>query len=219
MKCAALDQAARSAIRADRSARVGMLFGGDLTRPGTSINITVMATRPVEIDVTGKETARNIERLRTELGISQRQLAVRLTELGRPVPGTALSKIERGERRVDVDDLVAIALALGVSPSTLLLPNVADDTEIKVTGAGTVTAKAAWDWADGISPLLPPPGDEDGAGEGEGGALAHALRSRPEGRRADHLVAPPEEGHPLSRLTKTELRQLMDHLKDALGRP
>ena len=128
-----------------------------MTRLATSINITVMATRPVEIDVTGKETARNIERLRTQLGISQRQLAVRLTELGRPVPGTALSKIERGERRVDVDDLVAIAIALGVSPSTLLLPNVADDTEAKVTGAGTVTAKAAWDWADGISPLLPHP--------------------------------------------------------------
>ncbi len=217
MKCAALDQTARSANRADRAVRPGTFSRGDLTRLATSINITVMATRPVEIDVTGKETARNIERLRTQLGISQRQLAVRLTELGRPVPGTALSKIERGERRVDVDDLVAIAIALGVSPSTLLLPNVADDTEAKVTGAGTVTAKAAWDWADGISPLLPPPDDTDAGGEG--GTLAHGLRARPEGRRADHLVAPPEEGHPLSRLTKTELIQLLDHLKDALGRP
>jgi transcriptional regulator with XRE-family HTH domain len=188
-----------------------MNFGRDLTRPGTSINITVMATRPVEIDATGKQTAANIERLRSTLGISQRQLAARLTELGRPIPGTALSKIERGERRVDVDDLAAFAIALGVGPATLLLPPVADDTEVKVTGAGTVTAKAAWDWADGISPLLPPPGE----GEDEG-ALAHAMRSRPEGRRADRL-ADTVSPQPLGRLTKTELIQLLDNLKDALS--
>jgi transcriptional regulator with XRE-family HTH domain len=182
-----------------------------LTRLAASIYITVMATRPVEIDATGQQTARNIERLRTKLGVSQRRLAVRLTEMGRPMPGTALSKIERGERRVDVDDLVVIAVALGVSPSTLLLPEVGDDREVEVTGAGTVTAKAAWDWADGIRPLLPPPGGP------EGGALAHALRSRPEGRRADQLVAPGAEGQPLARLTRTELIQLLDQLKDALA--
>lgn len=183
-----------------------------MTRLATSIYITVMATRPVEIDATGQQTARNIERLRTKLGVSQRRLAARLTEMGRPMPGTALSKIERGERRVDVDDLVAIAVALGVTPSTLLLPDVADGTEVKITGAGAVTAKAAWDWADGIRPLLPPPGDA------EGGALAHVLRTRPEGRRADRLVAPASQGQPLDRLTKAELIQLLDQLKDALAR-
>jgi hypothetical protein len=112
---------------------------------------------------------------------------------------------------VDVDDLVAIAVALGVSPSTLLLPDVANDSEVKVTGAGTVTAKAAWDWADGIRPLLAPPGAP------EAGALAHAQRSRPEDRRADRLVAPATEGQPLARLTKAELTQLLDQLMDALG--
>ncbi|WP_308292509.1 helix-turn-helix domain-containing protein [Streptantibioticus ferralitis] len=117
-----------------------------------------MATRPVEIGPTGKQAARNIERLRSMLSISQRQLAARLTELGRPTPSTALSKIGRGQRRVDVDDLVAIAIALGVSPSTLLLPAVADASKVEVTGAGTVTARAAWDWADGISLLAPADG-------------------------------------------------------------
>ena len=174
-----------------------------------------MATRPVEIGPTGRQTSANIERLRLALGLSQRDLAARLTELGRPTPGTALSKIERGERRVDVDDLAAFAVALGVSPATLLLPPVADDTPTSVTGAGTVTTRQAWDWADGTAPLVAFPGETDT------GVLAHAARTRPEGRRTDHLLAVPDgqeqPAAPLGRLTKPELIQLLDQLKEALG--
>ncbi|WP_078898320.1 helix-turn-helix transcriptional regulator [Streptomyces sp. CNQ-509] len=169
-----------------------------------------MATRPVEIGPTGRQTATNIERIRTLLGISQRQLAERLTDLGRPIPSTALSKIERGDRRCDVDDLAALAAALGVSPTTLLLPPVADDTTTTVTGAGEVTARHAWDWADGIHPLLPREDDT---------ALDHATRTRPEGRRADHLVTKGGNlpgPNPLGHLTKTELIHLLDDLKEAL---
>ncbi len=169
-----------------------------------------MATRPVEIGPTGRQTATNIERIRTLLGISQRQLAECLSDLGRPIPSTALSKIERGDRRCDVDDLVAIAAALGVSPATLLLPPVADDTITTVTGAGEVTTRHAWDWADGIHPLLPREDDS---------ALDHAIRTRPEGRRADHLVTKggnPPGPNPLGHLTKTELIHLLDDLKEAL---
>ncbi|MGW3622256.1 helix-turn-helix domain-containing protein [Streptomyces sp. NPDC000880] len=35
---------------------------------------------------------------------------------------TALSRTERARRRCDIDDLVTIATALGVPPTTLLLP-------------------------------------------------------------------------------------------------
>lgn len=35
---------------------------------------------------------------------------------------TALSRTERARRRCDIDDLAAIATALGVPPTTLLLP-------------------------------------------------------------------------------------------------
>ncbi|GAA2665477.1 hypothetical protein GCM10010400_27020 [Streptomyces aculeolatus] len=169
-----------------------------------------MATRPVEIGPTGRQTATNIERIRSLLGVSQRELAERLTDLGRPIPSTALSKIERGDRRCDVDDLVAIAIALGVSPATLLLPPVADETTTTVTGAGEVTTADAWDWADGIRPLLP---REDHS------ALDHAIRTRPEGRRTDHLIAKGGDASvpkPLGRLTKTELIHLLDDLKEVL---
>ncbi|MFJ2770063.1 helix-turn-helix domain-containing protein [Streptomyces sp. NPDC087300] len=53
-------------------------------------------------------------------GLSQRGLAERCTALGRPMTNIALSRTERARRHCDVDDLVAIASALGVSPISLL---------------------------------------------------------------------------------------------------
>jgi len=65
-------------------------------------------------------TARTIEILRTERGLAERELAARVTALGRPMSNTMLSRIERAERRCDIDDLVALAQALRVSPLVLL---------------------------------------------------------------------------------------------------
>ena len=177
-----------------------------------------MATRPVEIGPTGRQTAGNIERLRIAAKLSQRELAQRLTDLGRPTPSTALSKIERAERRVDADDLAAFAVALGVSPATLLLPPIADDTPVQVTAAGTVAARQAWDWADGQAPLRNIPGLTDT------GALDHALRTRPAGRRADHLhlqlpgatTQSDRKAHISGDLSSSELARILDLLKEKL---
>lgn len=68
----------------------------------------------------GIHAARAIEHMRTERGLTQHQLAARCAALGRPITNTALSRTERAHRRCDVDDLVAIAAALGVSPVVLL---------------------------------------------------------------------------------------------------
>ncbi|MEH0470953.1 helix-turn-helix transcriptional regulator [Streptomyces sp. B21-097] len=81
-----------------------------------------MAIRPVEIGPAGLHTARAIEHLRLARGLTQYQLAARCTALGRPMSNTALSRTERAHRRCDIDDLVVIATALGVPPTTLLLP-------------------------------------------------------------------------------------------------
>ncbi|MCX4581499.1 helix-turn-helix domain-containing protein [Streptomyces sp. NBC_01481] len=81
-----------------------------------------MATRPIEIGPVGLHTARAIEYLRLVRGLTQHQLAAHCTALGRPMANTALSRTERARRRCDVDDLVALATALGVPPATLLLP-------------------------------------------------------------------------------------------------
>lgn len=79
-----------------------------------------MAPRSLEIGPAGIRTARTIEILRNQRGLAQCQLADRVTALGRPMSNTMLSRIERVQRRCDVDDLVVIAEALLVSPLVLL---------------------------------------------------------------------------------------------------
>jgi transcriptional regulator with XRE-family HTH domain len=79
-----------------------------------------MAARSLEIGPAGIWTARTIEILRTEGALAQRELAARVTALGRPMANTMLSRIERAQRRCDIDDLVTLAQALRVSPLALL---------------------------------------------------------------------------------------------------
>jgi hypothetical protein len=67
--------------------------------------------------------------------------------------------MEKGERVVTVDELMALAVAFGVSPSALLLPfTEKPDDAVPVSGAGEVPALAAWEWADGRTPLKYQPG-------------------------------------------------------------
>jgi transcriptional regulator with XRE-family HTH domain len=96
---------------------------------GCKLQLSVMPNRPVEIGPAGLHTARAIEHLRLVRGLTQHQLAARCTALGRPMSNTALSRTERAHRRCDIDDLVAIATALGVPPAILLLslPSVSSD--------------------------------------------------------------------------------------------
>lgn len=104
---------------------------------------------------TGEQVQANVQRLREARGMTKKQLADRVTELGRAMAPLAVSRIEAGTRRVDIDDLAAIAIALRVSPITLMLPwaERADETA-EVTGAGSVPTGAAWLWAEGIRPLI-----------------------------------------------------------------
>ncbi|SBV00556.1 hypothetical protein YW5DRAFT_01900 [Streptomyces sp. Ncost-T6T-1] len=96
-----------------------------------------------------------------------RSLSARLKEMGRPLSADAINKIENGAsdeprqvRRVDADDLVALAVALNVHPTALLLPPTArisgsagEPVTVPVTGAGDVPARVAWEWAHGMRPL------------------------------------------------------------------
>ncbi|WP_128802567.1 MULTISPECIES: helix-turn-helix transcriptional regulator [unclassified Streptomyces] len=79
-----------------------------------------MPAHSLEIGTAGIRAARTIEILRTARGLSQRQLAGRVAALGHPMSNTMLSRIERAQRRYDIDDLIAIAEALLVSPLVLL---------------------------------------------------------------------------------------------------
>ncbi|MCX5211480.1 helix-turn-helix domain-containing protein [Kitasatospora sp. NBC_00240] len=134
--------------------------------------------RAIEIGATGMTVARNLSRLRKTRQLTTRQLSADLERQGRPIPASGITRMEKGERQVTVDDLLALAVALNVSPSALLLP--LDDSPehtVEIAGAGSVPADVAWDWADGKRPLRLPSGDTRTA------VLEYALHSRPAGRR------------------------------------
>lgn len=107
------------------------------------------------IGPTGITVGENVRRIRADTRTTQAELARRLAENGRPIPVASIGRIESGERRVEVDDLVAIAIALGVTPLALLLPDTrlpVDDVEL--TGWGKLTAQEAWYWAASGIPLV-----------------------------------------------------------------
>lgn len=95
--------------------------------------------------------------VRKRRGLSQRALSARLEELGHKIAPSGIAKIESDDpaarRGVDVDDLVALAVALNVSPARLLLPDSAGDEEVALTPARSAPAWAAWAWAEGRAPL------------------------------------------------------------------
>ncbi|MDJ0509696.1 MAG: helix-turn-helix transcriptional regulator [Crocosphaera sp.] len=62
-----------------------------------------------------KQLGNNIKQLRTSLGLSQEQLAEKAS-----LHRTYVGAVERGERNVSLDNIIAISRALGVSASTLL---------------------------------------------------------------------------------------------------
>jgi transcriptional regulator with XRE-family HTH domain len=76
--------------------------------------------RANDLGPVGRQVARSIEALREDRRLTQKELAARMTALGRPATMQMVSRIEQAERRVDVDDLAAIAQALGVAPAGLL---------------------------------------------------------------------------------------------------
>jgi transcriptional regulator with XRE-family HTH domain len=112
-----------------------------------------MPTRRVEKAQTAETVRANIKRLRKTQGLTLRDLSDRLEQLVRPMGHNTISEIERGARRVDVDDLMAFAAALGVSPITLLMPPTDDADETTDTTVGEVTGRRLWRWLTAETPL------------------------------------------------------------------
>jgi transcriptional regulator with XRE-family HTH domain len=98
--------------------------------------------------------AANVRRLRTEQQLSTYELARLLGEAGWPIGAGGITRIEGGDRRVDVDDLVALAIVLGVSPNVLLLPPSRPpllylQAELEMAPNSFTGLGDAWAWATG----------------------------------------------------------------------
>lgn len=129
---------------------------------------------------TARTMGRNVARLRDARSLSTTKLSAKLQEAGVPMQPSAITRMEKGERRPTVDELMALAVVLGVNPSALLLPPTTEG-EAELSGRGKVPASVAWKWVDGKRPLDTPPGDDGSA------ALDFRLHARPEGARTVEL--------------------------------
>jgi transcriptional regulator with XRE-family HTH domain len=114
-----------------------------------------MGTHAVQRGATARTVRENVKYWREKRNLGLRGLAKKLDEVDRKLTHSAIDQIEKGTRRVDVDDLMALAAALEVSPITLLMPaDVDPDTAVAATGArGKVSAKSLWDWLSADYPL------------------------------------------------------------------
>lgn len=89
-----------------------------------------MPSKPNELGPIAIRVANNVRRLRIEKGLSYARLAQRLAEVGHPLAITSIKRIEAARlvrdcpdtvtRRIDVDDLCALAAALDTKPDSLL---------------------------------------------------------------------------------------------------
>jgi transcriptional regulator with XRE-family HTH domain len=107
---------------------------------------TKLTGRP--LGPTGETVRKRIKDIREDQRMAVTELSAKMSELGRPIPPLGIHRIEGGERRVDVDDLMAFAVALRTSPIGLLMPQREtrnDDAE--VTGERRrCTADQIWLW-------------------------------------------------------------------------
>lgn len=147
---------------------------------------------------TGERLAENVSQLRGKdgRGLSTYEMSRRLGEIGRPIQPTGILKIESNDRRVDADDLMALALVLDVTPNRLLLPPTADaDQVVELTPTEHTTAGWAWRWAaDGELPLgnWPPVHGDSTIVSGESGARgAYKRRQRFRTENNPHIAPEP----------------------------
>lgn len=148
--------------------------------------LRIMATRRVELGPTGQTVRLNVRRLREAAGLTLREVSEATSALGRPLSVATLSQVETGARRVDVDDLVVLSIALRASPNALLLPNDArHGQQAQLTLAVRVDVDDAWDWVEHTWPLHEIHGlDGDDVTDDEVNRVAmdFALRVTPIGR-------------------------------------
>lgn len=112
--------------------------------------------------------AENITRRRTELGMNQRELAVQMRYLegadGEELSDAQLrsavnsvSKMEQRKKRVDVDDLTTLSIALKTTPNWLMYDTGVEPPayahRMRIYPRGELHVRAVTNWANGYEPL------------------------------------------------------------------
>ena len=117
----------------------------------------------------GKVIGEQVRFFRRKRNWTQEDLVRRLEELGiRGWRQSKVAKIERGEaRRLPIDDVLEIALALGCAPVMLLAPDpgglrdyIPEKDQIEVAPGHVLPAQHAREWIRGRWPFVPGGADE-----------------------------------------------------------
>lgn len=99
--------------------------------------------------------ADRLKEVREGKGWTQQRLAQELQELGDALTQGTIARIEtKAIRRISLDDALAIAAALGVSPLHLLAPT-DDDSKVAITAKLSVLAPEVRAWVRGQKALRP----------------------------------------------------------------
>jgi len=110
-------------------------------------------TKRVPIGPAGRYVLTALHRYRKRRKLNLSAMSRRLEELGRYIPAQGLKRIECGDRRVDVDDLIALARVLDVPPIKLILPvGQAEDAEVLPGQVCDTWATVRWFIGDGPFP-------------------------------------------------------------------
>jgi transcriptional regulator with XRE-family HTH domain len=96
-----------------------------------------------------------VMRRRKALGLTAVQLADRTRELHYPITRVAITKIETNKRagKLDVAELVVIAVALEIPPALLLVPDFPDDKSVELLPSYQAQPRAIVRWLCGEKPL------------------------------------------------------------------
>lgn len=92
--------------------------------------------------------ADNVKRLREEQRMPATELAKKVSELGTPMTRMGIQRLERHERRVELDEIGALAEALGVPPVALFLP-LSQAAGVQVSPGRVVDMWSALKWFSG----------------------------------------------------------------------
>jgi transcriptional regulator with XRE-family HTH domain len=109
------------------------------------------------------QLAANLRQVRKARGMSTYGLAHELEAVGWPIGASGITRLETGERRASVDDLVALALCRNCSPNRLQFPEARGDL-IPVVGGIKARDTDVWAWVTGEKPLTVPGAGSELAG-------------------------------------------------------
>lgn len=106
--------------------------------------------------------ARYLREVRERRRWSQQDLADRMDELGWPLDRSTIARTEAGpaQRKVSLDEAIALSAALGVAPIHMFVPR-SDDEKLALTPTWTVGAHSARQWVRGRLALASNTVEED----------------------------------------------------------